>query len=135
MVVFDRLWSGRAVTEHRYVFLFFVCVYMYVSNHFNHCIKLFAPCGPLIGNKNSYSYSILIVKMYKDKEVNKNIKNILLSMWRKSVFDIYFTDFGTALTTILPILFQYCLPSLFELSFLIGTPYKCVYSYIIFLLK
>ena len=24
---------------------------MYVSNHFNHCIKLFAPCGPLIGNK------------------------------------------------------------------------------------
>ena len=50
MVVFDRLWSGRAVTEHKYVFLFFVCVYMYVSNHFNHCIKLFAPCGPLIGN-------------------------------------------------------------------------------------
>jgi hypothetical protein len=65
MVVFDRLWSGRAVTEHRYVFLFFVCVYMYVSNHFNHCIKLFAPCGPLIGNTNSYSYSILIVKMSK----------------------------------------------------------------------
>ena len=28
--------------------------------------------------------------------------------WRKSVFDIYFTEFGTALTTILPILFQYC---------------------------
>jgi hypothetical protein len=27
---------------------------------------------------------------------------------RKSVFDIYFTEFGTALTTILPILFQYC---------------------------
>ena len=23
-------------------------------------------------------------------------------------FDIYFTEFGTALTTILPILFQYC---------------------------
>jgi hypothetical protein len=29
-------------------------------------------------------------------------------MWRKSVFDIYFTEFGTALTTILPILFLYC---------------------------
>ena len=29
-------------------------------------------------------------------------------MWRKIVFDIYFTEFGTALTTILPILFQYC---------------------------
>jgi hypothetical protein len=29
-------------------------------------------------------------------------------VWRKSVFDIYFTEFGTALTTILPILFLYC---------------------------
>jgi hypothetical protein len=27
---------------------------------------------------------------------------------RDSVFDIYFTEFGTALTTGLPILFQYC---------------------------
>jgi hypothetical protein len=48
-----------------------------------------------------------IVKMYKDKEVNKNVKNILLSMCDVKVFfDIYFTEFGTALTTILPILFQ-----------------------------
>jgi hypothetical protein len=31
-----------------------------------------------------------IVKMYKDKEVNKNVKNILLSMCDVSVFDIYF---------------------------------------------
>jgi hypothetical protein len=30
-----------------------------------------------------------IVKMYKDKEVNKNVKNILLSMCDVSVFDIY----------------------------------------------
>ena len=50
-----------------------------------------------------------IVKMYKDKEVNKNVKNIFLSMCDVRVFfDIYFTEFGTALTTILPILFQYC---------------------------
>jgi hypothetical protein len=49
-----------------------------------------------------------IVKMYKDKEVNKNVKNIFLSMWRKSVFDIYFTEFGTAFTNILPGLFQHC---------------------------
>ena len=50
-----------------------------------------------------------IVKMYKDKEVNKNVKNIVfINVWRKSVFDIYFTEFGTALTTVLPILFQYC---------------------------
>jgi hypothetical protein len=30
------------------------------------------------------------MKMYKDKEVNKNVENMFLSMWRKSVFDIYF---------------------------------------------
>ena len=47
--------------------------------------------------------------MYKDKEVNKNVKNNLLSMCDVKVsFDIYFTEFGTALTTNLPILFQYC---------------------------
>ena len=46
--------------------------------------------------------------MYKDKEVYKDVKNILLSMCDVSVFDIYFTEFGTALTTILPIWFQYC---------------------------
>ena len=49
-----------------------------------------------------------IVKMYKDKEVNKNVKNIFLSMCDVSVFDIYFTEFDTALTIILPILFKYC---------------------------
>ena len=46
--------------------------------------------------------------MYKDKEVNKMSKIFFLSMCDVSVFDIYFTEFGTALTTILPILFQYC---------------------------
>jgi hypothetical protein len=40
---------------------FFMCVYMYVSNHFNHCIKLFAPSGPLIGNKKNL---ILILILY-----------------------------------------------------------------------
>ena len=50
-----------------------------------------------------------IVKIYKEKEVDKNVKNIFfIYVWRKSVFDIYFTEFGTALTAILPILFQYC---------------------------
>ena len=28
-------------------------------------------------------------------------------MWRKNIFDIYVTEYGTALTTILPILFLY----------------------------
>jgi hypothetical protein len=30
------------------------------------------------------------VKMYKDKRVNKNVKDIFVNVWRKSVFDIYF---------------------------------------------
>ena len=46
--------------------------------------------------------------MYKDKEVKKNVKNnFFIKVWRKNVFDIYFTEYGTALTTILPILFLY----------------------------
>ena len=49
------------------------------------------------------------VKMYKDKEVNKNVKAILfINVWRKTDFDLYFTEFGTALTTTLPVLFLYC---------------------------
>ena len=44
--------------------------------------------------------------MYKDKEVNTNVKNIVLSMCDVKLF--YFTEFGTPLTTIFPILFQYC---------------------------
>ena len=44
--------------------------------------------------------------MYKDKEV-KNVKNFFVNVWRKNIFDIYITEYGTALTTILPILFLY----------------------------
>jgi hypothetical protein len=62
MVVFDRLWSGRAVTEHKYVFLFFVCVYMYVSNHFNHCIKLFADRAL----RNVFCIATLSIVIYVD---------------------------------------------------------------------
>ena len=43
--------------------------------------------------------------MYKDKEV-KNVKEIFfVSVWRKNISDIYVTEYGTALTTILPVLF------------------------------
>jgi hypothetical protein len=46
--------------------------------------------------------------MYKDKEVKKNVKdNFFINVWRKHIFDIYVTEYGTALTTILPILFLY----------------------------
>jgi hypothetical protein len=45
--------------------------------------------------------------MYKD--MSKNVKNILfINVWRKSVFDIYFTEIGAALTTVVPVLFKYC---------------------------
>jgi hypothetical protein len=47
-----------------------------------------------------------IVKMYRDKEV-QNVNNFFVNVWRKNIFDIYVTEYGTALTTILPILFLY----------------------------
>ena len=45
--------------------------------------------------------------MYKDKEV-KNVKDIFfVNVWRKNIFDIYVTEYGTVLITVLPILFLY----------------------------
>ena len=44
--------------------------------------------------------------MYKVKEV-PNVKNFFVNVWRKNIFDIYVTEYGTALTTIIPILFLY----------------------------
>ena len=32
---------------------------------------------------------------------------LYINVWRKNIFDIYVTEYGTALTTILPILFLY----------------------------
>jgi hypothetical protein len=46
--------------------------------------------------------------MYKDKEVKINVKHMLLSMCEVKVFLTFtFTEYGTVLTTILPILFLY----------------------------
>jgi hypothetical protein len=53
-----------------------------------------------------YFDKILVSEYKLFKRSNK--ANLLINMWRKSVFDIYFTEFHTALTTISPILFQYC---------------------------
>jgi hypothetical protein len=36
------------------------------------------------------------------------VKFFFINVWRKSVFDIYFTELDTALTTVLPVLFKYC---------------------------
>jgi transposase-like protein len=49
-----------------------------------------------------------IVKMYKDKVSTKMSKIFFLSMCDVKVSDIYFTEFGAALTTVLPVLFKYC---------------------------
>ena len=38
----------------------------------------------------------------------KRQKYFVINVWRKSVFDIYFTEFGAALKTVLPVLFKYC---------------------------
>ena len=46
--------------------------------------------------------------MYKDKEVKKNDFFFFLSMCDVKVFLTFiFTEYGTALTTVLPILFLY----------------------------
>ena len=46
--------------------------------------------------------------MYKDKEVKKNVKDVFFTNVRgKNIFIIYVTEYGTALTTIIPILFLY----------------------------
>jgi hypothetical protein len=45
--------------------------------------------------------------MYKDKEVKKCQWYFFVNVWRKDIFDIYVTEYGTTLTTILPILFLY----------------------------
>ena len=44
--------------------------------------------------------------MYKDKESNMS-RIFFVNVWRKNIFDIYVTEYGTVLTTILPILFLY----------------------------
>ena len=48
-----------------------------------------------------------VVNMYKDKEVKKFQGYFFVNVWSKNIFDIYVTEYGTALTTILPILFLY----------------------------
>ena len=46
--------------------------------------------------------------MNKDKEVKKNVKTIFLSMCDVKVFLTFtFTEYGTVLTTILPIWYLY----------------------------
>jgi hypothetical protein len=39
--------------------------------------------------------------MYKDKELKMSII-FFVNVWRQNIFDIYVTEYGTALTNILP---------------------------------
>ena len=64
-----------------------------------------APLGHiiLIPSQPVFALSICI-KIKK----SKNVKDIFfVNVWRKNIFDIYVTEYGTALTTIWPILFLY----------------------------
>ena len=58
--------------------------------------------------KNTYFVRIKFYFFATAKVKIVKIKRSFINVWRKSVFDIYFTEFGTALTTVLPILFLYC---------------------------
>ena len=44
--------------------------------------------------------------MYKDKEV-QNVKNFLVNVWSKNIFDIYVTEYGNYFTYFVPV-FKYC---------------------------
>ena len=58
--------------------------------------------------KNTYFVRIKFYFFATAKVKIVKIKRSFINVWRKNVFDIYFTEFGTALTTVLPILFLYC---------------------------
>ena len=47
-------------------------------------------------------------KCIKIRKSTKMSKMLFIKVWRKIAFDICFIGFGTALTTILSILFQFC---------------------------
>ena len=65
----------------------------------------------------TYHYVKFYVSIIIQLEViNINVQNLkfpmsriifFVNVWRKNIFDIYVTEYGTALTTILPILFLY----------------------------
>ena len=68
------------------IIVFCVCLHvsLYVSNHFNHCIKLFAPCGPLIGNKK-FLFLFLFLYYYwnfRTSSFKQVACLILLLLWK-----------------------------------------------------
>jgi hypothetical protein len=69
--------------------------------------KIFSKYIPSL-QKRLLTIDFHIVKMYKDKVSTKMSKIFCLSMCDVKVSDIYFTEFGADLTTVLPVLFKYC---------------------------
>ena len=59
--------------------LFFLCLHisLYASNHFSHCIKLFALCGTLIDNKRNLILILLVKESIKKSSHHKIIVFIL----------------------------------------------------------
>ena len=67
-------------------------------------LSKYIPSAETIIN-DAFSYS---EKVWKSGSQQKCQRIFFINVWLKSVFDIYFPEFGTALTPILPIVFQYC---------------------------
>jgi hypothetical protein len=56
-------------------------------------------------NKGNNKITELRTILQRESQNSKNI--FFINVWRKRVFDINLTEYGTALTTVLPILFLY----------------------------
>jgi hypothetical protein len=54
-----------------------------------------------VGNKGNNKITELRTILQRESHI------FFVNVWRKNIFDIYVTEYGTALTTILPILFLY----------------------------
>jgi hypothetical protein len=61
-------------------------------------------------NKGNNKITELRTILQRESQNYKQVKNVnivFVNVSRKNIFDIYVTEYGTALTTILPILFLY----------------------------
>ena len=73
--------------------------------HTNNCYDVLhiTLCVDIISFLLEFSFEFIKIR-YQQKCQNY----LFINVWRKSTFDIYFTEFGAALTTVLPVLFKYC---------------------------
>ena len=101
-------------SSYNYNIVFFKSKLKYGSTSTTQSSETYFPMSYLLGfylseaGEFRINNSVHIIKMYKDKVSTKMSKIFFINVWLKSVFDIYFTEFGTALKTVLPVLFKYC---------------------------